>query len=1178
MKRLAISFTMLLLATLFASLAIAAESTTGGTIIKNKATASFVDSNNISDSTESNEVTTIVNTVYSFEVDPDNSQSPDGATDGAIGTFVLADAQTDNTKFAGDQVCFPYTIENSSNVAINVTLNAQQYSSGDDFNLDNLEIYIDNGTVGTFESGTDTLVSGQVPLAQSDNVAGSGGDFKNLLVCGTIPAGTDAAKVANLDLTATNDTAISDSNQTNGTANKTFENHNLAQVEVAEDNKIGLAKNTDSVTNNNDGTYDIQMTFTAENFGNSTLTAVQITDDLDGQLGDAGSGEPEITGFSTPAPTLSAGEVALTVNGSLVLDSDATLTNNINGAGVTNLLAGTDSLDPGVVGKFTLIITVDFKTNAGNTDGVDLSSPVTLENNADIAGTPPSGTPITDCSVNGTDPDPNGDNDPASGPETGTDASSPADTSDECSNTPIEITENAQLGVSKDVGTITKETDGSFIIPIDIYVENLGNVRIDNIQITEELLSGANPTFPAGSVITIDTAPISNASPKLPGNSSFNGDGDVNLLDPSAAAFTATNDDTDRSLDVGQTAIVSFVIRVTPSDNLAGSPYQNKVNTIGETPTGKTGVSDCSVPGTDPDPNGDGDPGVGPDSNNNHAGDTSFNNECAPTELTLDSGPSLGLAKELVGSVQDNNDGTFTATFRFTAENMGNVALTNVQITDDLASTFDIPASTVNVLAVSDPVNTTGSTPAVTPNTDYNGGVDGNAVHATPDLKVAEIATLGIGETIKAEVSVTFDPNDESGPFNNSANVEGTPPSGPPTTNCSVNGSDPDVDPSPSGDGVPDSCTPTPIPVPATPAIGIAKIVDTHSLVSGSSYQVIYDIRIENIGNVTLNNVQAVDDLATVFGASQLDETNTSVALKTNSSSMTAGNIVSTTFDGESDTNLLKSNVKLEPQEFVIVTVTARVNIASSYGPYNNSATATGEPVSDPSTPVTDTSDNGVDVDPDDDGNADEDAGAVCDGDDLAANCENDPTPVTFIEPSDLKVQKFQRVVSDVADCDTPAEFNNAAFNQSQASTDPGVFICYHIVAQNRGTSDVTQVVINDIIPQVVRDVTGGGLVENTLSARKHDADSTFDFDDAVTTDTGVITTVGSVASVTAECSTSGASGPFSAANCTGGFSGSPSVDNSITDVQTPGTTLEKDPNTGSDGAILELNFAVYVP
>ena len=1147
----------------------AVQSTTGGTEISNTAAASFIDSAGVTDSVNSNTVTTKVNTVYNFQIKPDNTKNPTGS-DGSAGTYADAgtDGQIDNTHIAGEQVCFAYTIENNSNKGINVNLLAQQDNS-DDFDLDDLKVYIDNGTIGTFDSGTDTEVTGPVSLDQSDNVSiydtpadsTIGDDDLNLIVCGTIPVGTEGSKVANIDLTATNATAIGDVDQTNNIANVTFENNNLAQVTVKEESSIGIAKNIDnidattsSVLPNGDGTYDIQMTFTVENFGNTTVDNIQITDDLDGNLGTGASGEPVITAFNVIGGSLAA-------NTSLNVDTTNDVDDINNGAtNVTNLLAGTDSLAPGDVETFTLTVTVDFKATATNPDGV---VPSDLANVATVTGNPPTGT-VTDCSVNGTDPDPDGLNGPADGPDNGTDASSPADANDECSETPIPLSENPQLGVSKELGTITTEGSGSektYIIPINIYVQNLGNVRIDDIQITENLIGDANSTFPAGSTVTIDTSPTSNASPELPGNANFDGNiatgGDINLLDSTAPAFTAVGSDTDRSLDVGQTAIVGFVIRV--KADVSGSPYQNLVNVSGETPTGETPVTDCSVPGNTPDPNGDGDPGVGPDNNGG-------NDECAPTPIPLEEGPSIGLAKELVGSVVDNNNGTFTATFRFVVENMGNVALTNVSITDDLAVTFGIPTSGVDVISVSDPISTD-----MTPNTDYNGGVNGTAAldgTTTPvsDIKVAEVATLGIGASASAEVSVTFDPNDAAGPFQNSANTSGTPPTGPPVPNCSVNGSNPDVD----GNGVPDSCSPTPVPIPSGPAIGIAKDVADQSGAS-PTFTVSYDILIENIGNVTLNNVQAVDDLGAVFGTAQLDSA--SVALKTNGSSEADADIPNGSFDGETVTNLLQSGVTLQPTEYIILTVTAQVTIASNYGPYNNSATATGEPVSDPTNPVTDTSDDGTNVDPDGDGNPDESTGA-CPSNDPAENCENDPTPVTFASPALLDVQKFQRVVTDLDDCNDDADFNNTNFTQADIDTNSGVYICYHVVAQNKGDSDLASIDLNDVIPANLRDATvtggGGGLVAGTLSARKHPANSTFQIIVGDKPNShGTIATSGTATAVTPVCSTSGTNGVFAAGTCT--FTG---VNSAITDVKAETATLEADPDSGgTDGAILELNF-----
>jgi uncharacterized repeat protein (TIGR01451 family) len=163
-----------------------------------------------------------------------------------------------------------------------------------------------------------------------------------------------------------------------------------------------------------------------------------------------------------------------------------------------------------------------------------------------------------------------------------------------------------------------------------------------------------------------------------------------------------------------------------------------------------------------------------------------------------------------------------------------------------------------------------------------------------------------------------------------------------------------------------------PAPVGAEdPRIGAAKQLVSVEREDGTLYRVVFEIRVENLGNVPLSNVQATDDLAAAFaGATSFHVLSvTSPTLATNAA-----------YNGAGDTALLAAGNTLAVGASGTITLTVQVDSGGRQGPYSNQVTATG--TSPASTPVTDISQDGTDPDPDDDGDP---------GD------NGDPTPITLV-------------------------------------------------------------------------------------------------------------------------------------------------------------------------------------
>ncbi|MCP4594415.1 MAG: LamG domain-containing protein [bacterium] len=299
----------------------------------------------------------------------------------------------------------------------------------------------------------------------------------------------------------------------------------------------------------------------------------------------------------------------------------------------------------------------------------------------------------------------------------------------------------------------------------------------------------------------------------------------------------------------------------------------------------------------------------------------------------------IGLAKQ-AGTTTDHGDGTFTVPITLTVENLGDVQLSGVQVTDDLTSTF--PAGVT--FSVVNPSATGG----LTVNTGFNGGADVNLLLGTD--------TLAVGATATVSFDLTFNPGGVAGPFANSALASGQHPGATVTTDTSDDGSDPD----PDGDGNPDEAgenDPTPISFAASPIIGAAKDAAVTGQAHGTTFLVTFTITVANLGNVELSGVQVVDDLAVSFaGASAFSIATLSSPTLT----------VNPGFDGTSDLQLFSGTDVLPVGGIGTVALDVQVTPGSNPGPYGNTATAMAS--SPGGIAVVDASQPGTDPDPDGDG------------------------------------------------------------------------------------------------------------------------------------------------------------------------------------------------------------------
>ncbi|MBN2258741.1 MAG: sortase, partial [Anaerolineaceae bacterium] len=174
--------------------------------------------------------------------------------------------------------------------------------------------------------------------------------------------------------------------------------------------------------------------------------------------------------------------------------------------------------------------------------------------------------------------------------------------------------------------------------------------------------------------------------------------------------------------------------------------------------------------------------------------------------------PGIGVAKRVVGIPVEVFAGTWDVTYEILVRNYGNVALSNIQVTDDLSATFPLP-TTYDVQSVSSAdftVNWAG----------YNGRTNINLLTGVDNLDVGANGTI----TMLVRVIPT-----ESGPFLNTAIGSGLPPNEPEISDDSQDGVDPDPD---ENDDPTDNDDPTPLdfgPNLFDPPFGI-KLVDPNNL------------------------------------------------------------------------------------------------------------------------------------------------------------------------------------------------------------------------------------------------------------------------------------------------------------------------------------------------------------
>jgi hypothetical protein len=645
---------------------------------------------------------------------------------------------------------------------------------------------------------------------------------------------------------------------------------------------IGIAKTVSAgPVNNNDGTYTLEYTLFVQNNGLVPLSNIQVMEDL-----------------------------SSTFNGAIISGVSATsLDFNINpmydGLMDVNVLDGTDILAVGGTGTIVIGLTVAPGANLGPYD-----------NTAIVSGISPSSAMVMDESDSGTNPS----NDPLTG---GDNPGEPGDSGGVNDPTPVIFTENPVIGIAKRIiGTPYNNNDGSYTLNYTLIVENLGDVPLVNIQVTDDL----SQTFNGALSFLVNSV----NSTYFTINPMYNGSGDINLL-------SGTD-----MLPFNGSETIDITVTVVPGTNLG--PYENTAIASGESIAG-TYITDDSQDGAEVDPDNDGDPG----------------NNDEPTVVTFEEAPGIGVAKAITSGPVNNHDGTYTLTYTIFVENTGDVPLSGVQVVEDLNATFAGAVSYSVVSVTSGDFSVNGG---------FNGDTDKNLLAGSDNLAYQQSGTIVL--------TVTIRPGTYLGPYENTSVGSGTSPGGTTVTDDSQDGAEVD----PDNDGDPgNNDEPTVVTFEEAPGIGVAKAITSGPVNNhDGTYTLTYTILVENTGDVPLSGVQVVEDLNATFAG----------AVSYSVVSVTSGDFsVNGGFNGDTDKNLLAGTDNLAYQQSGTIVLAVTVRPGTYLGPYEN--TAVGSGTSPGGTTVTDDSQDGAEVDPDNDGDP---------------GNNDEPTVVTFEEAPGIGVAK----------------------------------------------------------------------------------------------------------------------------------------------------------------------------
>ncbi|WP_299443437.1 PKD-like domain-containing protein [uncultured Aquimarina sp.] len=543
----------------------------------------------------------------------------------------------------------------------------------------------------------------------------------------------------------------------------------------------------------------------------------------------------------------------LTYNFSVTNTGNVTLTDITISDPLVTVNGGPISLDPGASDTTTFVAT--FIITQGNIDSGSVTNSATVNTEA------PDGSTITDTSDDPNNPDnndSNGDGDPDDA-------------------TIITLQSNPELTINKTGVFIDSNGDGlaqvGETIQYSFDVSNTGNVTVFGITIIDPLvtISGGSinlppnqtdsNTFTAIYTITqddINTGSVTNSAigsgTDPNGNpvedvsddpttaddnddtiTSLSRDPQLTLLktavfnDENADGFPQEGETINYIFDVRNTGnvTISSITITDPLVSITGGPIDldpNESDTSTFTATYTITLSDLntgsitnSATVTGQDPDGTPITDISDDPNNPDNNDIDGDGDPDDTTVTpLLSNPRVSITK--TGIFEDENgDGLAqvgeTISYAFDISNIGNVTITNINVTDALVT------------------------------------VTGAAINLNP----------GQNDTTTFTASYSINQNDiDAGLVQNTAITNGQDPNGNPVSDTSDDPNNP-TDNDTNGDGEPDDVTNTVLPFQGNLSLIKTALVAPDGSYDSVGEQIIYELSITNTGNVTLTNVVVSD-------------------------------------------------------------------------------------------------------------------------------------------------------------------------------------------------------------------------------------------------------------------------------------------------------------------------------
>jgi len=490
--------------------------------------------------------------------------------------------------------------------------------------------------------GTDNIAAGEKGSVLLEikvlNCNGDTGPFMNTAtVEGINPDGSEVSDIS--------DEGSDPDGDGDGDPNDDFD---TTDIEFNFQSFIGLAKSMESMVLNNDGTVDVDIRFIIQNYGNTDLDSINLFDNVLSQFDPC---DVEIL-LSNTSPGF-----VFNSNYDGGITSDTLLTGPSNG-----LLVGESGF-----------VFVRFRfSNCGNGD-------LCFCNQGFVTAVDPLGiVAFDDFSQSGTNPDPDGDNNPTN--------------NDEC--TSIKFGFNPAIGIAKRVSEgPTADGMGCFDLTYEIRVENYGDQDIAIMGVVDDLSStfGAADTF---SVVSVE-------SEEFMVNPLYDGVLNQNLVLGLDTLGIATS---------GNEGVIYLKVNVCPGEELG--PYLNQAIVSGQSLDG-TSLVDASQDGSNPDLDGDGD----------------ATDDNVMTPVTFKINPSIGAAKRVV-SQEILSNGCTAIAYEFNIENFGDVSLDSVQLSDNLVDagfgacdTFYVTGLTSDDFIV---------------NSNYDGNINDLLLVGTDDIEVGD--------------------------------------------------------------------------------------------------------------------------------------------------------------------------------------------------------------------------------------------------------------------------------------------------------------------------------------------------------------------------------------------------------------------------------------------------------